>query len=1291
MLLSILRSLFFLKWALTWFPRIRTVYIGFEVAMKTANKKRIVKKTIVLSLMFLTIFGYQNCQNSSFEAIKNDGASLSSLGETNIPLSSLYISEPVAETATQGSLTLKGTCTSNLNVSIKGDIATQIETSCVNSQFQAAIQLAGADGDKNIQIVQTDSMGALVSDSRMFVKDTVPPVMDIVSVGNNAVIGQSLVISGPCESNLEVVATVGTLSKTGICVAGAYEMTMDLSSLLDGNLSLMVAQTDRARLRGEKIRPIKKDTVPPVVTIASPLQGASVTSPVVVTGQCEAGLEVVASIKDLPGSQSLVCPSSMSYSISVNLFSGSGSKEIQVTQTDAARNSTTVNRSVVYSAPTTTLSILISSPAANSKSQNSVNLQGTCVQNLQVRIFGTGVAAEMNIPCATGTFQQTVNFSAGDGSKEVRVSQTNAFGDTGSDVRTFIRDTTPPTLTLVSPSAGASAISGVTLVGTCETGQSINISGSGVSAASSLNCVSSSFNGAILFSANDGNKTIQLTQADSVGNQSTVSRTFIKDSTAPLVQITSPFSGATITSDVFSLTGSCETNLPVKIAGSGVASQITVNCLNAMFSSEVNLISGNGNKIVQVSQTDLAGNIGQSSRTFVLELAPPPVVEGITWSSPLTLSTNPAAASVVVAPVLPTANAGNSEVVSLRLQNPYNTALEAQLITFGQTFKQGQVKTGQDLYAVSGSAQAIVQMDIKNRYDDGSVRFAVLTMPQPAMAANTYANVMFKTKVSQTLLPLALTHFTNLNPTMSFSFYESSGAKTVVNLDVKAAIAAELAKATKDMWLSGPLAQQVRIALPVRTSLRVVLDITAYANSSYVFDLQVNNDIAMASQGGNHRYDFSFSASGKTITQTNLTHYQYSQWRKQVTTQAASTANLQHDVRYLVQTGFVLPYNIDVGANKSQIESLFSATASSDWGKPFAPHGIEKNMPMTGGRGDIGAVTQYIAMWLVSQDYRIRDYVMGQAEASAGIPWHFWDQVNQSWLSVDRYPQVWLDPRGGNPPTGLTQQVPSQNGWNPESAHNPSLSYIPYLMTGTRFHLDQQNAVASWTIMGAWPGARLDAQALIVRWTQVRNGAWGLRDVFHASVANPDGTSHQTYFKKILDSNLSWMNSNSATWSSEQGEPYGYLPGEYGVAGNMAPWQQDYLASSIVAIARSGNAKAKTYLNWSSNFLVERFLSSSKGFNPRDGIAYNITYQNTKTWAAMGTATVNSGATNGTGWAASNGNYGQLGLMTLSLIYEVTKNPRALEAFNWLKSANPPYTTEADFRGDASQNIKPPN
>jgi Ca2+-binding RTX toxin-like protein len=359
-------------------------------------------------------------------------------------------------------------------------------------------------------------------------------------------------------------------------------------------------------------------------------------------------------------------------------------------------------------------------------------------------------------------------------------------------------------------------------------------------------------------------------------------------------------------------------------------------------------------------------------------------------------------------------------------------------------------------------------------------------------------------------------------------------------------------------------------------------------------------------------------------------------------------------------------------------------------------------MPMTGGRQDIGITTAANTAWLISQDPRAAAYALGQAEASGAVPWNFWDAANGTWLNTDNYPRLWTDGRGGTGTpgdpnsTGLTQKVPTDTGWTPDRAHQPDLSFVPYLLTGERAILDGVFAQASFSVMNFWPVPRFEGEGIVVNGGQVRSSAWSLRQIDNAAWAAPEGSAEQAYFQALSEANWKWLVAQIPAWTAMQGEAHGWVPGAYGTAGNLAPWQQDYFAAITIAAASRGNADALTFLEWQSNFLIGRFQQAANGFAPHDGAAYNIAIAPEsggapfKTWAEIGAATVARGLSNGDGWSNSIGEYARLAGATLAGIHLLTGSAEALAAYKALVADSAPGMTTGVYAANPQYAVAVP-
>ena len=644
------------------------------------------------------------------------------------------------------------------------------------------------------------------------------------------------------------------------------------------------------------------------------------------------------------------------------------------------------------------------------------------------------------------------------------------------------------------------------------------------------------------------------------------------------------------------------------------------------------------------------------------------------------------------------------DIVGLMLEGRGGQA--GSVVAFGQAFKAGDLPAGQPLQARRENGQPIpVQIDILNRHPDGSARLAIVTLAAPALNNGQAAGVML---------------FAGTGPAGVLD--EAVWGRHQASLEVTGpsgeSWAMELLPAglRGQRFQSGLLALQGRVEamVPSRaaggvSSLRVVADVTVQAGGAVQIDAWFRNDIAMRGGGGAARYRARLVLNGKELGRLEIARQpQYTGWGRQaVVAPLGQPPFIRHDVSYLADAGAVARYDLTTGVDDGILAQMARATAAPDWATPFSPRGITQDMSQTGGRSDIGPATQPQVVWLMTGDSRAAAFAIGQAEAAGSIPWHLWDPTGGNgqggWLDARRWPRLWTDSRGGPPPGGLSQQIPGDGGWTLDSAHQPDLSFVPFLLTGRRAFLDGLQAQAAWCVVSQWPETRGHpansgpAEGLnVVRSNQVRGAAWSLRQLDNASWASPEGDPNLPYLRTCASSNWAWVRAQLPAWSNEQGELRGCIPGVYGVADVLPPWQQDYFASTAAAAARRGQDDARVVLAWMSNFLAGRFLSAAKGFDPRDGVAYLIAGSSKgdvarplRSWAETGQAMRARDLSNGPQWRKTEGDYAQLALQTLAALVDVIGSPEARAAHSWLAGAGAPFTRQQDFRRDPLFNIVP--
>ncbi|MGH9353455.1 MAG: hypothetical protein ACRD2G_15050, partial [Terriglobia bacterium] len=296
--------------------------------------------------------------------------------------------------------------------------------------------------------------------------------------------------------------------------------------------------------------------------------------------------------------------------------------------------------------------------------------------------------------------------------------------------------------------------------------------------------------------------------------------------------------------------------------------------------------------------------------------------------------------------------------------------------------------------------------------------------------------------------------------------------------------------------------------------------------------------------------------------------------------------------------------------------------------------------------------------------------------------------------------------------------IPIAAGWQLDNAHFPDLEYLIYLTRGRRYYLDELNATTWGMLCWIWPFDR-SARLTSAEWNeycgtegycapggQTRGAAWVLRNILYSAYASPDGSAPKAYARRMLDSNYNWLNSQTAAWTTYEGQPHGYMPINlcciYGNGTAMPPWQNDYLASSVHMAAIMGYAPALQFGQWMANFIIGRFATDILGWYPADGTTYNWLLTSgggaPQTWAdeeallqASGGAssvTISNGSPitlwNGTTitepagtpvttWTSQEGDYAQLALNSL-VGAQVLGLAGAKDAYDWLAGIGAPFT-----------------
>ena len=538
---------------------------------------------------------------------------------------------------------------------------------------------------------------------------------------------------------------------------------------------------------------------------------------------------------------------------------------------------------------------------------------------------------------------------------------------------------------------------------------------------------------------------------------------------------------------------------------------------------------------------------------------------------------------------------------------------EGRITTFGQAFRQGDWPQGTDLVAEWNGRTVPMQADVKARHPDGSVRHAILSIVNPSASS---AQIALRTGLAAGGGALNLASILQRGYNLTLDV-DMNGRK--LSLDAKALLT-EAHRSQPDRWLTGPLASEIRIKRKLTPQLTAVLDIRALADGAIRTSVSMHNDDMLASNK-EVAYSYALRMSGKTLLQRNITHRRFANWREIVWAGGQpSKAHVAYDYPYLIAAGAVPAFDPELDIDRDFFNRPVSGLAQSDTG-PMGNALIEKAMPTTGGRPDIGMVPDWTLAWLRRQDADTRFAMMQTAEAAGAVPWHIRDPQTGRVPTLDRHPRYWLDGRANQAEYGHDAMKTQVDGWKLDNAHQPELAYVPYLISGDRRFLDELHAQAAYGLFSynSAKGYRDGAEGNLTN-DEVRGQAWANRTHGYAAFITPDNHPEKRYLTSKLAQRLNWY-ATAYPQRDDLGGPASYQTSGWIKGANpkgiVSNWQQDFFSQSLAQIARMGFSEANGIYNVTRKYHLSRFLRSD--FNPLWATGYHTIHGDRNTRAPFRT------------------------------------------------------------------------
>lgn len=576
---------------------------------------------------------------------------------------SLVVSTPSASTSVTAlsPFAMNGTAAAALGQTLVSITVTNTTTSVAPSVTGLGVWSVSVPlviGTNLIEIVAEDDIGLTTTVNRTVILDPTAPAITITGptgAASYATSAASVVLSGVASDN-RGVASVAVVAGPAASLAGppaSVTWTTPAIPLALGTNVFTVQAVDEAGNTSTDVLTVTRDGAAPGITITSPTSASTLT--VTVAGVVLGGfatddvlLQVVTWINTATGASGSATGTSSWTTASIAL--NPGANVITVLAVDVAGNTQTDTITVFLDGanPAVTITSPTSDPSLDTPSAT-VSLGGTASDDVEVAAISWsrspgGLTGSGN---GTGTWSiDSIPLVAG--SNVVTVTATDGAGRSSNDVITLVYDPTAPTIGIVSPATDPFSTTSTpqTITGTAGDNLAVtqvdwtNMTTGGSGTASGTTAWT------CLTPLTSGPNAILVTARDAAGNTASAAITVVYDPAAPVVAISSPTSGISLTTGI----------TPIVIGGTS-SDDVGVAAVTWTTSGAVGTTSGGatgtdpwsfqvdlspGENVITVTATDGVGRTGTTFLTVIYDAAAPTVTITSPTTDPTFLTVNAA-------------------------------------------------------------------------------------------------------------------------------------------------------------------------------------------------------------------------------------------------------------------------------------------------------------------------------------------------------------------------------------------------------------------------------------------------------------------------------------------------------------------------------------------------------------------------------------------------------------------------------------------------------------------------
>jgi hypothetical protein len=619
---------------------------------------------------------------------------------------------------------------------------------------------------------------------------------------------------------------------------------------------------------------------------------------------------------------------------------------------------------------------------------------------------------------------------------------------------------------------------------------------------------------------------------------------------------------------------------------------------------------------------------------------------------------------------------------SVVITNLVSTAAVNRPFTISRVFALGEIPNFAQA-RVSGSA-VLTQCDVKTRWPDGSLKHALVSF-RGTLPANGSLTVDFVNQTSgnntghlASTADMLAPSWMSGSPSWNAEVVINGGTPVTKNVRTMLGRLAVGAGQVR-YWMQGPIVTQVIVedrtsalsedfGLDANKSLHPIFVLTFY-NGWQGVKVEYILENAWTTKLQDQIYALTLRA-GATLTDVytkgSFTHYLKTRWHKTYwsgqdpdhDSSGNATTSIDFNRAHMSYSRAIPNYDPAKRPTSSAISTAIANFNKTDRGDINGYGQYYKVFSTTGGREEIGLYPAWEARYLTTFDPGMYRVVMGNADVSGHIPIHLResDAALGGGTYFGRVVSLNARPTG---PSVTPLATGADSGWRVDLSHQAAFAFIPYILTGDWYWLEELQFWATadgfWGDPRACSYCRNGSMGIVTQPNQPRGIAWAFRNIAHAAYATPDAdTADKAYFVQLMNNNLGayegkldiqdgafngtpqWKFGHDVIAPNGDGGKIGLLPDTLGFIvynsscnqSNMAsngvdpakvsycdaPWQVNYLNASLGRIVELGFAADKL-LAKNSLELIHTVLDPAVG-NPFLAGAYEAprTLASNKLW-----------------------------------------------------------------------------